>query len=168
MSIATATDARMDAILAVRRRKRTGRSLIYLVIVLLAIFSLKTTVIDDTDWERMGSFANVLAAVGEFLEVDPPRFVAFTFGSMRVAVTVRAVDEDVEVRLEQTGCAPTDPERAWQHLNCRSCWVYFLTNLKSVLEHGIDLRDRSRPGRNDAVSIGWTPPAPLAGSPAPD
>ena len=41
-----------------------------LVIVLLAVFSLKTTVVDDTDWERMGSFGNVLGAVAEFLEVD--------------------------------------------------------------------------------------------------
>ena len=61
----------------------------------------------------------------------------------------------VELRLEQTGCSTIDPERAWQHLNCRSCWGYFLTNLKSVLEHGTDLRDFETPELTDAVSIGW-------------
>lgn len=93
---------------------------------------------------------------GEFLSCDPGRSIAFTFGeTMRVDVALKAVDDSVEVRLHQTGCATKDPQRAWQHLNCRSCWVYFLTNLKSVLEHGVDLRDRRHPERNDSVSIGW-------------
>ena len=69
MSLAATSDARLAAILASRRRNWTGRSLIYLVIVLLAAFSLDTTVIQDTDWERMGSFGNVLGSVGEFLKV---------------------------------------------------------------------------------------------------
>jgi uncharacterized protein YndB with AHSA1/START domain len=93
---------------------------------------------------------------GEFLACDPGRSVAFTFGEdMRVDVELRVVEDSVEVRLHQTGCAKEDPQRAWQHLNCRSCWVYFMTNLKSVLEHGRDLRDRSHPERNDSLSIGW-------------
>ena len=70
MSIAATSDTRLAAFLASRRRSRAGRSFIYIVVILLAIFSLKTTVIDDTDWERMGSVGNVLGAVGEFLKVD--------------------------------------------------------------------------------------------------
>ncbi len=35
----------------------------------------------------------------------------------------------------------TDPKtRVEMHMGCISGWVFFLTNLKSVLEHGIDLR----------------------------
>jgi len=97
-----------------------------------------------------------LGLKGGFLACERDRRVAFTFGEhMEVEVTFRTVGDSVEVRLHQTGCMPEDPARAWQHLNCRSCWVYFLTNLKSVLEHGTDLRDRRHPDRNDSVSIGW-------------
>ena len=94
------------------------------------------------------------------LALEPGRRVGYTFGgAMRIDVTFLDREGAVEVRVEQTGCATQDPDRAWQHLNCRSCWVYFLTNLKSVLEHGTDLRDRERPQWNDSVSIGWEPSA---------
>ena len=108
---------------------------------------------DRYAWDFMHPFR----VEGEFLPSDE-REVAFTFGgAMRVKVTVRQVEEQVEVRLHQTGCATEDPDRAWQHLNCRTCWTYFMTNLKSVLEHDTDLRDRDRPAWNDSVSIGWAP-----------
>ena len=39
-------------------------------VLLLVLWSLKTTVVDDTDWERLGSFSDVLGSIGEFLHVD--------------------------------------------------------------------------------------------------
>ena len=93
---------------------------------------------------------------GHVLACEPNRRVSYTFGgNMRIDIGFLERDGAVEVAIHQTGCATQDPERAWQHLNCRSCWVYFLTNLKSVLEHGIDLRDHEQPQWNDSVSIGW-------------
>jgi hypothetical protein len=67
--------------------------------------------------------------------------------------------EQVETDLHQTNCATEDPDRAWQHLNCRSCWIYFMTNLKSVLAGGPDIRDHEHPTWNDSVSIGFDPDA---------
>jgi hypothetical protein len=47
-----------------------------------------------------------------------------------------------------------DPEdRVQGSLNCRSCWIYFLTALKGQMERGIDLRDR-RPETADSISVG--------------
>lgn len=111
---------------------------------------------DLYEWQWLHDFA----LSGRVLACVPEESVSYTFGGeMRIDVTITPYDdEQVQVRVHQTGCATEDPDRAWQHLNCRSCWVYFLTNLKSVLEHGIDLRDRAKPGLNDAVSIGWLPP----------
>ena len=60
----------IDAILAGRRRTKVTRGLIYGVVVLLVIFSVKTTIVDDTDWQRMGSVWNVLESIGNFLRVD--------------------------------------------------------------------------------------------------
>jgi uncharacterized protein YndB with AHSA1/START domain len=100
-------------------------------------------------------FLHGLELVGSFREVDPMQRVAFSFGGMETSVDLQQRGDQVEVRLHQAGCR-TDPEgSAGDHLNCRSCWVFFLTNLKSVLEHGTDLRDWEAPGVNDAVSVYW-------------
>ena len=109
---------------------------------------------DVYHWTYVHDFAHG----GEFLAVDPDRLVRFTFGTMEVEVRFRDVDGATEVALHQTGCATEDPERAWQHVNCRSCWIYFLTNLRSVLATGFDVRDGDHPAWNDSVSIGWEPP----------
>ena len=70
MNVSAQTTDRVDAILAGRRRSKINRSVIYGIIVLLVIWSVKTTIIDDTDWERLGSVGEVLASIGEFLLVD--------------------------------------------------------------------------------------------------
>ncbi|MCA9756468.1 MAG: SRPBCC domain-containing protein [Candidatus Eisenbacteria bacterium] len=106
---------------------------------------------DSYRWKYVHDFRGQ----GTFTRVDPNERVQFTFGHMTVDVTFRDVDDGTEVHLHQSGCAIDDPDRAWQHLNCRSCWVYFLTNLRAVLHQGIDLRDHEHPDRNDSVSIGW-------------
>lgn len=38
----------------------------------------------------------------------------------------------------------------FNYLNCCVCWVFFLTNLKSVIENGIDLRERKE---NDEMLV---------------
>lgn len=96
---------------------------------------------------------------GEFRAVEPRRRIAFTFGGMEAAVEFRETDGAVEARLRQTGCGVDEASRVRDHLNCRSCWIYYFTNLKSVLERGADLRDPQRPEWTDAVRVGWTPEA---------
>lgn len=69
MSMA-ADDRRVEAVISARARSRRNRSILYGLIFLAVLWSLKTTVIDDTDWERLGSVWEVMASVGEFLKVD--------------------------------------------------------------------------------------------------
>ena len=95
---------------------------------------------------------------GDVLAVERRRLVRFTFGPATVTIRFREVDGATEVDLHQTGCPTEDPERAWLHVNCRSCWIYFMTNLRSVLAGGPDVRDHAHPEWNDSVSIGWSPP----------
>lgn len=106
--------------------------------------------------------------------VEDGRLVSFSFGPCDVTIRFRSVDGVVgsgevverpdgggtftEVDLHQTSCPTEDPERAWLHLNCRSCWIYFMTNLRSVLAGGPDIRDHEFPELNDSVSIGWGAP----------
>ncbi len=96
---------------------------------------------------------------GEIMAIDLGRLVRFTFGPCEVTINFRQIEGATEVDLHQTGCPVTDPERAWMHLNCRSCWIYFMTNLRSLLSGGPDVRDFEHPAWNDSVSIGWEPPS---------
>ena len=59
-----------DRLLAERRRRRGGSLAFAVVLVAAVAWSVDVTIIEDTDWKRMGSLANVLEAAGEFVGVD--------------------------------------------------------------------------------------------------
>jgi phosphonate transport system permease protein len=64
------TDAKLDRIIALRKRSKAVRYFFYLVLFLLVLYSLKITVIEDTDWERIGGVGTIAKAVGRFLPPD--------------------------------------------------------------------------------------------------
>ncbi len=109
---------------------------------------------DEYHWSYVHDFQHS----GRYLAVEIDERLTFTFGPMTVDIGFRDVEAGTEVHLHQTGCAATDPDRVWQHLNCRSCWIYFMTNLRAVLHAGVDLRDHEHPALNDSVSVGWIRP----------
>ena len=93
---------------------------------------------------------------GQFLRVSDES-VEFTFGThYHVAVSVTAAGSGTLLHLRQSGIGQDDSEQIQGTLNCRSCWIYFLVNLKSVVESGNDLRDQN-PVTADAISVGFTP-----------
>ena len=59
-----------EIILERRRKSRNLRVCIYLVLTLLVAWSVQVTIIEDTDWERMGSLGNVLESANRFLGID--------------------------------------------------------------------------------------------------
>ena len=59
-----------DRLLAERRRRRGGGLAMAVVLIAAVAWSVDVTIVEDTDWERMGSLANVLEAAGEFVGVD--------------------------------------------------------------------------------------------------
>ena len=66
------TSSRMtsDIILSNRRNSRVVQVLVSLALCVLVIWSIQVTIIEDTDWERMGSFADVLEAANRFIGID--------------------------------------------------------------------------------------------------
>jgi uncharacterized protein YndB with AHSA1/START domain len=81
---------------------------------------------------------------GEYLETDSDGDVCFTFGESKVRVSARPYRDGTLLRLTQYDI-PDNPEaRMHVHANCRAAWVYFLSVLKTLLEHGVDGRDMSR------------------------
>lgn len=90
-----------------------------------------------------GRWHNGRRLSGRFLEVNDDS-VRFSFGDGEVRVSARTHGEGCLVILEQSGIPDDETSRMHVHANCRGGWVYFLTLLKVLLEHGIDARDTTR------------------------
>ncbi len=67
-------DMRTDDILARRTRRQRNTILAGLVLLALVVWSIDVTVVKDTDWDRIGSLADVLEAAGQFGGVDVSLF----------------------------------------------------------------------------------------------
>ncbi|MEW5702288.1 MAG: SRPBCC domain-containing protein [Candidatus Zixiibacteriota bacterium] len=79
------------------------------------------------------------------LDVRPPTKLSFGFGAgMLVEVLLRKQGVWCEVNLRQYDIPNTPRAHRDMHMGCRAGWVFFLTNLKSVVEGGHDLRETER------------------------
>ena len=68
-------DKKFKQVLIKRKKNKIIRYCLYGIVFLLVIFSIQTTIIEDTDWERIGTFGSVFKAVARFM---PPDFSLFT------------------------------------------------------------------------------------------
>ncbi len=57
-----------------RRVKRVIMAVVYLVLLTLVVWSVQVTVIEDTDWERLGGFGKVWEATNRFIGLDMTLF----------------------------------------------------------------------------------------------
>jgi phosphonate transport system permease protein len=60
----------VDDILVKRNRVRALHIIYFMVVMAMTLWSVNVTIIEDTDWERMGSFSEVLASAGRFIGID--------------------------------------------------------------------------------------------------
>lgn len=80
---------------------------------------------------------------GKMLQANGRDFVQFTFeGSSLVDVRLSTLDEYVIVELRHYNIPQDDHSRQHIRLGCSSGWAFYLHNLKSVYEGGIDLRNK--------------------------
>jgi len=68
MTVSTALT--LEDVVDRRRRKQRIQFIIAFILFLAILWSIKTTVVDDTDWERIGSFGEVLKSVSHFIGID--------------------------------------------------------------------------------------------------
>lgn len=82
----------------------------------------------------------------KFLDLRKPSRVVFTFGHKgeTVAVKIRKSGKGTVCELEQAGMSTSPKSRVHMHMGCKTGWVFFLTNLKAWLEHGVDLRSHDK------------------------
>ncbi len=82
-----------------------------------------------------------LEITGTVLDAIENEKFAFTFGPLfEVTITLAEQNGRTKLTLWQSYSAGAE-QNDFAHINCCTCWVFFLTNLKSVLEHNTDLRE---------------------------
>jgi uncharacterized protein YndB with AHSA1/START domain len=97
---------------------------------------------DIYEW-RWHGWGEEVAETGTVVEAnDKDRFV-FTFGNAgTVIVSITEQYGHTILELQQKNI-PTDPDSTWNYfIGCQTGWTFYLSNLKSILEGGIDLRNR--------------------------
>jgi len=70
VATAQATADQVERIIAARSKTKIVRLLIFVVVLALVFLSVKTTIVDDTDWARIGSVWNVLESIGQFIGIN--------------------------------------------------------------------------------------------------
>lgn len=103
-----------------------------------------------------------LRTQGTLLEVVDNERLVFTFGDKepgsgeQIIVTVVVSPEEDGVtllRLIQENMADTPQAHVSWHMQCNLGWSFFMTNLKGLLEHGVDLRETDRERAYDARAL---------------
>ncbi len=80
---------------------------------------------------------------GEILSTNGKDFIQFTFeGTSLVDVKLSTLDEYVIVELRHHNIPQDDHSKQHVRLGCSNGWAFYLHNLKSVYEGGLDLRNK--------------------------
>lgn len=80
---------------------------------------------------------------GTIKEANGTDRLAFSFaGDCLVTVTLEQQEEYVLATLTQSNIPDTDKARQHIRLGCATGWAFYLVNLKSVYEGGLDLRNK--------------------------
>ena len=64
------TTIKVDDIISLRSRSKVTRGIGVLILIAMVLWSVKVTIFEDTDWERMGSIGQVLTSAGRFMGID--------------------------------------------------------------------------------------------------
>lgn len=83
---------------------------------------------------------------GEILEANGKNKISFTFGKGgNVHINLIAIDEGTELELIQGEIPTDDKSKMNYYVGCSTGWIFWLTNLKAWLEHGITLNATGLP-----------------------
>jgi uncharacterized protein YndB with AHSA1/START domain len=78
---------------------------------------------------------------GEVLEAEMNEFMKVSFGpSYTVTFSVEKFKDKTLFKIVQE-CVKGTEKDEMNYINCYGCWTFFLNNMKSVIEGGVDLRE---------------------------
>lgn len=81
---------------------------------------------------------------GEILECNGTDLFKFSFGTAgNCTVRIYKEQDETIVELVQTNIPADEKGKRYWHLGCKTGWTFFLANLKSLMEGGLDLRNKN-------------------------
>jgi len=100
---------------------------------------------DRYKWNWHGS---AIEAEGEIIENNGKDHLVFSFFVCEVSIRIQKENGENVVELIQSKIPLDEASRMDYYAGCSRGWTFFLTNLKSILEGGIDLRNRNMELKN--------------------
>lgn len=103
----------------------------------------------DTYTWRWHGWSDATTETGEILDCNGKDFFKFKFGNAGNC-TIKIYEEEGEsiVDLMQDEIPTDDAAKASWHIGCKTGWTFYLANMKSLFEGGIDLRNRNEQLQN--------------------
>lgn len=99
---------------------------------------------NDTYTWRWHGWGDETTEYGTILDCNGKDFFKFSFGNAGdCSVTIKNEEGENIVELLQDNIPDTDEGRHMWHLGCKTGWTFYLANLKSLLEGGVDLRNKN-------------------------
>jgi len=103
---------------------------------------------DTYKWLWHG-YDDTTAETGEVLEGNGTDTFKFVFGTAGiVTITIKTEQGETIVELLQENIPTDEKHKVYFHLGCSTGWTFYLANLKSVLEGGLDLRNKNAELKN--------------------
>lgn len=103
----------------------------------------RTTGITTGDTYSWNWFLYAVTENGKITRANGVDQLQFTFaGECLVDIQLKQVDECVLVELRQHEIPTDEASKKAIRLGCATGWAFYLVNLKSVLEGGLDLRNK--------------------------
>jgi uncharacterized protein YndB with AHSA1/START domain len=102
---------------------------------------------DQYTW-RWHGWPDEVTESGEILEENGTDLVRFTFGqegAETMVCTVKIYTEEGEniCEITQENIPDNEKGKTYYHIGCLTGWSFFLSNMKSILEGGVDLRNKN-------------------------
>ncbi len=98
---------------------------------------------DTYEWMWHGYGDDVIEK-GKIMQANGKDFLQFSFGKAgNVSVMIKEEAGERMIELVQDEIPTDEKGQVYYHLGCSKGWLFYLTNLKSILEGGIDLRNKS-------------------------
>ena len=86
---------------------------------------------------------------GEILDCNGKDFFKFSFGKAgNCSVSLREEEGERIVELVQDNIPSDEAGKHIWHVGCKTGWTFYLANMKSLFEGGIDLRNRNEKLQN--------------------
>ncbi len=98
---------------------------------------------DLYSWRWFG-YPDTVTEYGKMLELNGVDFFKFSFGKAgNCAITLLEEQGETIVQLLQDQIPVDEHGQQYYHIGCKTGWTFYLANMKSMFEGGIDLRNKN-------------------------